>query len=103
MVFHGLTQDAAIAAWKPFLSWIAERGDDYRLDSDPLILAIPARRFWDPSFLRSAPGLVLGDDRPGAPAGNVFWATNLGEAGQVLHAEQRPEQRNRPDGFHCRD
>ena len=86
MVFHGLTQDAAIAAWKPFLSWIAERGDDYRLDSDPLILAIPARRFWDPSFLRSVPGLVLGDDRSGASAGNVFWATNLGEAGQVLYA-----------------
>ena len=50
MVFHGLTQDAALAAWKPFLAWIAERGNDYRLDSDPLILAIPARRFWDPSL-----------------------------------------------------
>jgi FAD/FMN-containing dehydrogenase len=34
------------------------------------------------------PGIVLSDDRPGAPAGNVFWAGNLGEAGQVLHGYQ---------------
>ena len=86
MVFQGLDQDAATAVWKPLLSWIAEHEADYRLDGDPLIVAIPGRRFWDPAFLRSVPGLVLGDDRPGAPAGNVFWATNLGEAGQVLHA-----------------
>ena len=51
-----------------------------------MIIAIPGRRFWDPAALRQIPGVVLGDDRPGAPSGNVFWATNLGEAGQVLHA-----------------
>ena len=53
-----------------------------------MILAVPARNFWDPEFLTKVPGIVLPDDRPGAPEGNVFWAGNLGEAGQVLHAYQ---------------
>ncbi len=33
----------------------------------------------------NVPGLVVADDRPGAPAGNVFWAANQGEVGQFLH------------------
>ncbi len=86
MVCHGLDRDGAAAVWHPFLSWIAQHAGDYRLAGEPTILAVPARRFWDPAFLRGVPGVVLGDDRPGAPPGNVFWATNLGEAGQVLHA-----------------
>ena len=53
-----------------------------------MILAAPARHFWDPAFLRKLPGLVLADDRPGAPGANVFWASNLQEAGQVLHGYQ---------------
>jgi FAD/FMN-containing dehydrogenase len=32
--------------------------------------------------------VVLADDRPGAPEGNVFWAANREEAGQVLHGYQ---------------
>ncbi len=86
MVCHGLDRDGAAAVWRPFLSWLAEHPTDYRLAGEPTILAVPARRFWDPAFLRGVPGVVRGDDRPGAPPGNVFWATNLGEAGQVLHA-----------------
>jgi FAD/FMN-containing dehydrogenase len=31
---------------------------------------------------------VLTDNRPGAPEANVFWASNLEEAGQVLHGYQ---------------
>jgi len=31
------------------------------------------------------PGLILADDRSGAPETNVFYASNLEEAGQVLH------------------
>ena len=34
------------------------------------------------------PGIVIADDRPGAPAGNVFWAGNSAEAGQFLHGYQ---------------
>jgi FAD/FMN-containing dehydrogenase len=58
------------------------------LVSEPRILAVPARHFWDPGSLKKVPGLVLMDDRAGAPEANVFWASNLGEAGQVLHGYQ---------------
>lgn len=86
MLCHGLDRASVEAVWKPFLSWLAARPGEYRLAAAPTLIAVPARRFWDPEFLRSLPGIVVGDDRPGAPAGNVFWATNLGEAGQLLHA-----------------
>jgi FAD/FMN-containing dehydrogenase len=86
MVFHGLDRDGAAAAWRPFFAWIDQQAGACRLEGEPVILAAPGRRFWDPAFLRALPGIVLPDDRPGAPAGNVFWASNQGEAGQVLHA-----------------
>ena len=34
------------------------------------------------------PGLILADDRPGAPETNVFYASNQAEAGQVHHGYQ---------------
>lgn len=88
MVCHGLSQLQMEAVWKPLLDWIAGKGGDYRMDRPPLFLALPANRFWDPAFLKSLPGLVLQDPRPGASPDNVFWASNLGEAGQVLQAYQ---------------
>jgi hypothetical protein len=56
--------------------------------SEPKILALPARQFWDPESLKKAPGLVVADDRPGAPEATMFRAANLGETGQVLHGYQ---------------
>ena len=47
---------------------------DFTVVSPPRIISEPARRFWDPAFLKQAPGLVISDDRPGAPADNIFWA-----------------------------
>jgi FAD/FMN-containing dehydrogenase len=88
MVFQGLAQQEAEAVWRPFLDDVKALPQDYSLVSAPIIAALPARRFWDPSFLKALPGIVLSDDRPDAPAGNVFWAGNLGEAGQVLHGYQ---------------
>jgi FAD/FMN-containing dehydrogenase len=88
MVFQGLSQPQAKAIWQPFFEWLADAPQDFRVASEPMILAAPARHFWDPAFLRKLPGLVLADDRPGAPEANVFWASNLQEAGQVLHGYQ---------------
>lgn len=53
-----------------------------------MLAAVPAQHFWDPEVLRKLPGLVLADDRPGAPPGNAFWAGNFGATGQVLHGYQ---------------
>jgi FAD/FMN-containing dehydrogenase len=88
MVFQGLSEAQARAAWQPFFAWLAERPQEYQLNREPTVLALPARRFWDASFLKTLPGIVLQDDRPDAPASNVFWAGNLGEAGQILYSYQ---------------
>jgi FAD/FMN-containing dehydrogenase len=88
MVFQGLDQQQAETIWRPFFDWIVAFPQDFSLVEPPRILAAPARHFWDPGFLRQLPGIVLADDRPGASEGNIFWTSNLEEAGQVLHAYQ---------------
>jgi FAD/FMN-containing dehydrogenase len=88
MVFQGLDQQRAEAIWRPFLDWLAGSPQDFSIIAAPWIVAVPARRFWDPGFLKGVPGVVLADDRPEASEANVFWAGNLGEAGQVLHGYQ---------------
>ena len=67
MVFEGLDQQQAEAIWRPFLDWLAGSPHDFSIVSAPWIVAVPAWRFWDPSFLKEVPGVVLADDRPGAP------------------------------------
>lgn len=86
MVFQGIDQQQAKAAWRPFFDRLTAAPEDFSLEAEPTIIALPARHFWDPEFLRQVDGLVLTDDRPGAPKSNVFWAGNRQEAGQVLHA-----------------
>ncbi|HUK86166.1 MAG TPA: FAD-binding oxidoreductase [Terriglobales bacterium] len=87
MVFQGLDQHQAEQAWKPFLDWVASSPRDYSWEPALGITALPARHFWDPVFLKkNYPQFVLSDERPGAPATNVFWSGNLGEAGQLLYA-----------------
>ncbi|HEU4969822.1 FAD-binding protein [Sphingomonas sp.] len=88
MLCHSLDEQAIRATWAPLLSWLKSRPQDYKLAGEPLVLAADSRHFWDPKFLRALPGVVLPDDRPGASPDHVFWATNRGEAGQVLHAYQ---------------
>src|SRR5215471_10369581 len=88
MVFQGLDQHQAETIWRPFFEWLGASPQDFSTVSEPRILAVPARHFWDPDFLKRVPGLVLADDRPGAPEANVFWAGNLAETGQVLHGYQ---------------
>jgi FAD/FMN-containing dehydrogenase len=100
MVFQGLDQQRAEDIWRPFFEWVASSPQDFSLVSPPTVLAAPARNFWDPGFLKQIPGLVLADGRGGAPDGNVFYASNLEEAGQVLHGYQSawiPASLLRPD------
>lgn len=86
MTAQGLSNEQIGAVWKPFFDWLKGRGAAFAMAGEPLILALPARDFWDPEFLKKMPGIVLSDDRPGASPNNIFWASNLSETGQVLHA-----------------
>ena len=88
MVFQGLTSRQAADVWRPFFDWVSASPQDFALVSAPRIGALPAQHFWDPSVLKSLPGLVLADDREGAPADDIFWAGNLEETGAVWSAYQ---------------
>ncbi len=86
MVFQGIDKPQADEVWRPFLDWVAAAPNDFSYGSPPRIVAVPARHLWDAEFLKkNLPSVVRADDRPGAPASNVFWVGNLGEAGQFLH------------------
>lgn len=88
MVFQGLDRQQVEAVWLPFFDWLASAPRDFSLPEEPMTVALPARHFWDPAWLTQLGGLVLADDRPGAPETNVFWTGNRQEAGQVLYAFQ---------------
>jgi FAD/FMN-containing dehydrogenase len=88
MALQGLTQQEAEAVWKPFFDWVAASPQDFTIVSAPRVFAGPAQHRWDPSVLKRIPGVVLADDRQGAPADNIFWAGNLEEAGAFWYAYQ---------------
>jgi FAD/FMN-containing dehydrogenase len=88
MAVQGLDQQQAEAVWKPFFDWVSAAPQDFTIVSAPKIFAGPARRRWDASVLKLIPGVEIADDRQGAPADNIFWAGNLGEAGAVWYAYQ---------------
>lgn len=85
MLFQGMNQDDAARVWQPFFDWIAEPAHGCTT-TPPQVLSLPARRLWDAEFImQHLPGVLKIDDRPGAPAENVFWTSNVGEAGQYLY------------------
>lgn len=87
MVFQGLTQQEAAEKWRPFREIVSNASQDYEWISPLTIVSVPAQHLWDGNFLKTfASNLILSDDRPNAPAGNIFWASNLSETGQFLYA-----------------
>jgi FAD/FMN-containing dehydrogenase len=72
MSFQGLDREQAQAVWRPFLGTVAAAGSDLDFTIAPRVVATPARQMWDPTHMRARnAGLV--DDRPGAPAENLYW------------------------------
>ncbi|MFC5740891.1 FAD-binding oxidoreductase [Dyella tabacisoli] len=85
LVFQGLDQSQVEKIWAPFLDWVRSR-KEYSFASEVKILSLPARHFWDAEFLQQhAPGVVVADDRPDAPAHHVLWAGDQGQVGWFLH------------------
>jgi len=84
--FQGLDKQQAGAVWQPFLDWVSEAAGDFTFTHTPSIRVGPARLRWNAAAIKTrAPAAILSDDRPGAPAENVFWAANLSEAGHFMH------------------
>jgi FAD/FMN-containing dehydrogenase len=89
MVFQGLNRSQAQAIWKPFMDSLDSAPDDFKVEFGLLkVVAVSAREFWAPTLIKKALGFISTDDRPGAPAGNVFWPGDQGQAGQVVHGYQ---------------
>jgi FAD/FMN-containing dehydrogenase len=83
---QGLDKQQADALWHPFVKWVNEAAGDFTFTHAPSIRVGPARMRWDAAAIKArAPNAILSDDRPGAPADNVFWAANLSEAGHFIH------------------
>jgi len=89
MVFQGLSAAQAQALWAPFLAFVKAR-KDLTLLQEPLILALPARHFWDADFMHkfAPPGVFVADGRPDAPPFHVLWAGDQDQVGQFLHGYQ---------------
>ncbi|MDQ3744861.1 MAG: FAD-binding protein, partial [Acidobacteriota bacterium] len=81
MVSYGLSTEEAKKAWQPFLDWVAQSKGDYSLPEEPIIVSIPARRWWDVDWHKEHNlNMFISDPRPGASQSNVWWT---GDAGQV--------------------
>jgi FAD/FMN-containing dehydrogenase len=86
LAFQGLTQAQAEEAWRPLRDWIDARADTLQAVEPIAIHALPARHFWDVAFWnRVAPGVMIADDRPGAPAHHAEWGGDREQAGMFLH------------------
>ena len=80
MVLPGPDQQQAEAVWRPFFDWVSASPAGLQLSfRPPTIMQRAGAAFLGPAFLKqNAPGWSSCDDRPGAPADNVFWARQPG-------------------------
>ncbi len=87
MVCHGLSTEQTKNVWKPFLDWVAQSPSDYSLAAPPILGSIPARYWWDPAWRQEHHQPVFkSDDRPDAPAGNVWWTGDGGQVSWTIYA-----------------
>jgi FAD/FMN-containing dehydrogenase len=87
MVFQGLTQSEARAAWKPLIDFANANAADYEGQNGLVILALPARLFWNAGMHRLlASAAVNFDGRADASSSDFWWAGNTDEVGAFWHA-----------------
>jgi FAD/FMN-containing dehydrogenase len=89
MVFQGLAKSEVETLWNPFFDWIKKSPDKYTIAFDPIILAVPAQKFWDAAFLKKyLPQAVFLDSRQGAPEKHYWWEADNGQIGMYWHGYQ---------------
>jgi FAD/FMN-containing dehydrogenase len=87
MVFQGLTQDEARAAWEPLIQFANASKADYEGQDSVLVVAGPARLNWNAAMYRLVAPWAIGlDERPGASPTDFLWAGNVEEVGAFWHA-----------------
>jgi FAD/FMN-containing dehydrogenase len=87
MVFQGLVQADARAAWTDLADFVAAHPDDYSSLQPLGVVAIPPRLFWNGALLHAlAPGAVQVDDRPGARPGDFWWSGDGEQPAALWHA-----------------
>ncbi len=86
MVSQGLDSAQAQAVWKPFFDWVTKSPHDHELTEPPSIHSGPARHWWDVDYRKEhAPGSMISDPRPGAPAWHAWWSGDGDQVGVYLH------------------
>jgi FAD/FMN-containing dehydrogenase len=89
MVFQGLTKSEVENLWNPFFDQIKKSAEKYAVASDPIILAVPARKFWDADFLEKyLPQAVHPDSREGASSKHYWWDADNGQIGKYWYGYQ---------------
>jgi len=89
MVFQGLAKSEVETLWNPFFDWIKKSPDKYTIAFDPIILALPAQKFWDAAFLKKyLPQAVHSDSREGASENHYWWDADNGQIGKYWHGYQ---------------
>jgi hypothetical protein len=85
LVFLGLRRSQAAEIWQPFLDAVRATPNLSIEFALLKIVSTSAREFWAPTLLKRTLGFIATDDRPGAAKTNVFWPSDQGQAGQVIH------------------
>jgi FAD/FMN-containing dehydrogenase len=89
MVFQGLAKSEVENLWNPFFDRIKKSPEKYAIPSDPIILAIPARKFWDAAFLKKYLAEAMHpDSREGAPDKHYWWEADNGQIGKYWYGYQ---------------
>ncbi|MGH7212390.1 MAG: FAD-binding protein, partial [Acetobacteraceae bacterium] len=89
MIFQGLDRQQADEVWRPFVDWMAAPPHDFTITSPLNLGTMPARDWWNPAYIvQHRPGRAFSDQRPGAPADNVWFAEQNTELGVFIHGYQ---------------
>ncbi|MEO6579840.1 MAG: FAD-binding oxidoreductase [Sphingomicrobium sp.] len=81
--FQGISRTEAERIWSEFFQAVKAR-PNLSLQ-DVAVFSASMRKAWDPEFLRTVPGAIVTDGRPGASRSNIYWAGDGAQAGQFIH------------------
>jgi FAD/FMN-containing dehydrogenase len=86
MVFQRLDEAQVRVLWQPFIDWVSSAPKHFAFITPVSILGLSGRDYWNGEYMKTHfPKLFLADDRPGAPAGNVWSAGDAPQASQFIH------------------